>query len=166
MRTGFSGIVNICGRLETDSYLVTRPLFHKEKEGKGREAKQIIYWQKQKQQIRDRRRKKNKSVDLWTDLSQEGFVGGVLLLPLLFLCALILWQLVGTGHGGLQGHGRGTWPVYDGGVAADGAAGVRLVAPRRVGASLGPDLNREQVKNVRRDLRRRICWAKLCASFS
>ncbi len=56
-----------------------------------------------------------------TNLAQEGFVGGVLLL---LPRGLLLWRLVQTGHGGLQGHGWGSRLVSARCVAADGAAGV------------------------------------------
>jgi len=69
------------------------------------------------------------SCDL-TDLAQEGCVGGVV-----FRGAALLRREAVTRDGGLQGHGGGEGLVHAHRVAADGAAGVRVVAPGGVGPS-------------------------------
>lgn len=73
-----------------------------------------------------------------TNLAQEGFAGGVL--PR----ARLLW-MAQTGDGGLQGHGRGERLVYARCIAAaDGGAGVWVIAPRWVSPSLCPHLSKKE----------------------
>lgn len=75
------------------------------------------------------------------NLSQEGFVGGILGLH---LRALLLWCLVQTNDAGLHGHRRGGRFVSTCSVAADGAAGVGVIAPWWVSSSLASHLTKKR----------------------